>query len=307
MIALLSPHQPAATHATVAEVIKAVIALTSPNAFNPNGGNGTDPQVMTSPSGDTNANSNSESPTTNATGQFSNAGTSNSDNQPQQVSNPPPGQRDNRLVRELVMQDNIAILVSPMSQDPGHPDPLAAMRRAASPSSVMVDISLNGQDPQAEPETKASESEEPSYSFDPYTVSRRPSVASITSTFCQSITILIELIRKNNSDYSEPYLFHSIRNRLMGMQQRKVENRFHAKEESDRNTTETTSLEEDAQDRQEMEDAMAEMSGKLGIVHLGPLLASVSGRIEVLQNLISSPRHLVSKVRTRVAICLNVQ
>ncbi|KAJ7633140.1 SIT4 phosphatase-associated protein-domain-containing protein [Roridomyces roridus] len=46
-----------------------------------------------------------------------------------------------------------------------------------------------------------------------------PSRASCTSSVVNSIAILIELIRKNNSDYFEPYLFHTLRNRLIQVQQ----------------------------------------------------------------------------------------
>jgi len=80
----------------------------------------------------------------------------------------------------------------------------------------------------------------------------------------------------------------------MGMQQRKVENRFQAKEKSEVDDSHTSSLEEDAQDRQDMEDTMAEMSEKLGIVHLGPLLSQISDRIGDLQCVIKDPRHVVS-------------
>ncbi|KAJ7901148.1 hypothetical protein B0H14DRAFT_3423059 [Mycena olivaceomarginata] len=42
-----------------------------------------------------------------------------------------------------------------------------------------------------------------------------PSRASCTSAVVHSIAIIMELIRKNNSDYFKPYLFHSLRNRLI--------------------------------------------------------------------------------------------
>ncbi|KAI5989239.1 SIT4 phosphatase-associated protein-domain-containing protein [Pisolithus marmoratus] len=42
-----------------------------------------------------------------------------------------------------------------------------------------------------------------------------PDVHSATSSVVHSISIIIELIRKNNSDYFEPYLFHTLRNRLI--------------------------------------------------------------------------------------------
>jgi hypothetical protein len=42
-----------------------------------------------------------------------------------------------------------------------------------------------------------------------------PNRASCTSAVVHSIAIIIELIRKNNSDYFKPYLFYGLRNRLI--------------------------------------------------------------------------------------------
>lgn len=206
------------------------------------------------------------------------------------------GQRDNRLIRELVMPENIAMLVEPMrkrilTNDGAHPE----IRQG---HDVLVDVELNGEEaamPIVRSDLGSARDEVPTYSFDPYQVSRLPSTGSVSSSFCQSISILIELIRKNNSDYSEPYLFHSIRNRLMGMQQRKVEIRFQAKDQAEQEDKHTSSFEEDAQDRQDMEDTMAKMSEKLGIVHLGPLLSQVSERIGELQDAILHARLSVSR------------
>jgi hypothetical protein len=211
-----------------------------------------------------------------------------------------PGQRDNRLIRDLVLASHIAMLVEPMHRKAMWRNDEEAVRVNDATSDDLVEVNLQERDPKDTadnlpvgdaPHENIKDSR---YSFDPYRVEKLPSPSSISSSFCQSITILIELIRKNNSDYSEPYLFHSIRNRLMGMQQRKVENRFQAKEKSEVDDSHTSSLEEDAQDRQDMEDTMAEMSEKLGIVHLGPLLSQISNRIGDLQSVIKDPRHVVS-------------
>nr|GAT52297.1 predicted protein [Mycena chlorophos] len=53
-----------------------------------------------------------------------------------------------------------------------------------------------------------------------------PHRASCASSVVHSIswTIIIELIRKNNSNYFEPYLFHTLRNRLIQVQQRLTTN-----------------------------------------------------------------------------------
>lgn len=40
-----------------------------------------------------------------------------------------------------------------------------------------------------------------------------------SSSAIHAMGVLTELIRKNNSDYFEPYLFHTLRNRLIGVQQ----------------------------------------------------------------------------------------
>ena len=195
------------------------------------------------------------------------------------------------------MPDNIAMLVEPMRRiittiDSGllrQGGTLVEVELNENTADALITNSTGGQ-----PRTEITP-----YSFDPYEVNKLPSIGSTTSSFCQSITILIELIRKNNSDYSEPYLFHSIRNRLMGMQQRKVETRFQAKDKAEQEDKHTSSLEEDAQDRQDMEDTMAKMSEKLGIVHLGPLLSQVSERIGDLQEAILHARHPVSSLRER--------
>ena len=215
-------------------------------------------------------------------------------------SNISPGQRDNRLIRDLVLASHIAMLVEPMHRKAMWRNDEEAVHVSDMKSDNLVEVDLQEGDakdtvdevPVGEPPQE--NIKDSRYSFDPYRVEKLPSPASSSSSFCQSITILIELIRKNNSDYSEPYLFHSIRNRLMGMQQRKVENRFQAKEKSEMDDSHTSSLEEDAQDRQDMEDTMAEMSEKLGIVHLGPLLSQISDRIGDLQSVIKDPRHVVS-------------
>ena len=59
----------------------------------------------------------------------------------------------------------------------------------------------------------------------PYDQPASPSIASATSSLCNGINVLIELIRKNNSDFSEPHLFHTTRNRLIILQQQQRERR----------------------------------------------------------------------------------
>ncbi|KAF9242109.1 SIT4 phosphatase-associated protein-domain-containing protein [Melanogaster broomeanus] len=77
-----------------------------------------------------------------------------------------------------------------------------------------------------------------------------------------SISIIIELIRKNNSDYFEPYLFHTLRNRLI------------------QNARET------------LEAAMQEMVDRMGVVNLGSLLAIMCERLPDFQRFLREPRSL---------------
>lgn len=289
----MSPYESPSTHLTISEIVKAIISLTSPNAFSPNGGNGGDQGEAGSASDGANAaaNANASSPVDSTSGP-----TATSANATNDIA-PSVGQRDNRLIRELVMPGNIAMLVEAMKRTVSTTDASVPKQDRHRTSLVEVNLDDGSADTPASKTTDVSmqNASEP-YSFDPYQVTKLPSIASVTSSFCQSITILIELIRKNNSDYSEPYLFHSIRNRLMGMQQRKVEIRFQAKDQAEQEDKHTSSLEEDAQDRQDMEDTMAKMSEKLGIVHLGPLLSQVSEHIGELQEAILHARHPVSHI-----------
>jgi serine/threonine-protein phosphatase 6 regulatory subunit 3 len=102
---------------------------------------------------------------------------------------------------------------------------------------------------------------------------RLPNVRSATSSVVNSISVIVELIRKNNSDYFEPYLFHTVRNRLIQVQQQQpVQN-------------------EDG--RKALEDAMQELVNRMGVVHLGPLLDIMCENMEKLQALLHKPRSLV--------------
>lgn len=289
----MSPYESPSTHLTISEIVKAIINLTSPNAFSPNGGNGGDQGEAGSASDGANAaaNANASSPLDSTSGPIATSANATND------SAAPIGQRDNRLIRELVMPENIAMLVEAVKRTVATMDGTVPAQDRHRTSLVEVDLDDGSAETSASKTTDipVQNASEP-YSFDPYQVTKLPSIASVTSSFCQSITILIELIRKNNSDYSEPYLFHSIRNRLMGMQQRKVEIRFQAKDQAEQEDKHTSSLEEDAQDRQDMEDTMAKMSEKLGIVHLGPLLSQVREHIGELQEAILHPRHPVSYI-----------
>ena len=103
---------------------------------------------------------------------------------------------------------------------------------------------------------------------------RLPNHESSSSAVIHSIGIIIELIRQNNSDYFEPYLFHTLRNRLIQYQQQ-----IH-----------TYSNKEG---RRLLESAMQEMVDRMGVVHLGPLLDLMSDRLEDFQRYLVQPRSLV--------------
>jgi serine/threonine-protein phosphatase 6 regulatory subunit 3 len=99
-----------------------------------------------------------------------------------------------------------------------------------------------------------------------------PSIASATSSVIQSISVVIELIRKNNSDYFEPYLFHTLRNRLIDVQQH---------------------LQNVADGREELEQVMNEMVDRMRVVHLGSVLEVMCDCMDAFQRYLRHPRSLV--------------
>ena len=101
----------------------------------------------------------------------------------------------------------------------------------------------------------------------------RPTFESSISSVTHSIAVVVELIRKNNSDYFEPFLFHTLRNRLIQVQQ-------HSQLSG-----------EDI--RSSLEQVMAEMVNRMGVVHLGPVLEVLSARISEFQKYLKAPRSLV--------------
>ena len=119
----------------------------------------------------------------------------------------------------------------------------------------------------SDPEQHASDQQTPTTS----SMQIKPDPDCAASSVVQSICIIIELIRQNNSDYFEPYLFHTIRNRLVKIQnqpQRQV-------------------------GREALEDAFNEMVNRMGVVHLGPLLEVMCDKLDALQNYLRNPRSLV--------------
>lgn len=102
--------------------------------------------------------------------------------------------------------------------------------------------------------------------------SELPNGHSATSSVIHSISVIIELIRKNNSDYFEPYLFHTLRNRLIQVQQQ---------------------LQGAENARETLETAMKEMVDRMGVVNLGPLLDIMCERLPDFQRFLRQPRSLV--------------
>lgn len=98
-----------------------------------------------------------------------------------------------------------------------------------------------------------------------------PNVESSTSSVVQSICIIVELMRQNNSDYFEPYLFYILRNRLMHTQQTMQ-----------------------VYDRDALERNMKEIADHVGVVHLRPLLEIICDRLEQLNHFLRNPRSIVS-------------
>lgn len=106
---------------------------------------------------------------------------------------------------------------------------------------------------------------------------RLPNHESSTSAVIHSIGIIIELVRQNNADYFEPYLFHTLRNRLIQYQQQ-----IHTYS--------------NREGRQLLEKAMQEMVDRMGVVHLGPLLDLICDHLEDLQRYLIRPRSLVKNL-----------
>ncbi|TFK36388.1 SIT4 phosphatase-associated protein-domain-containing protein [Crucibulum laeve] len=151
------------------------------------------------------------------------------------------GPSSNRFARELADRDGVAKLVSYMLYDF---------------SSIKTDL-------------QDSSSSSPAL----------PNVESATSSIVQSISVVVELIRKHNSDYFEPYLFHTLRNRLIQVQQQ---------------------LHGQADGRETLEAAMKEMVDRMGVVHLGPLLEIMCARLEEFQKYLKAPRTSDGPISTTV-------
>jgi serine/threonine-protein phosphatase 6 regulatory subunit 3 len=161
------------------------------------------------------------------------------------------GPSSNRFARQLAARGSVQEMVGYILQDFPDVQQFGVSNAESTPS--ISDESLSSIDVNRAPEY--------------------PNVQSATSSVVHSIAVIVELIRKNNSDYFEPYLFHTIRNRLIQVQQQQP------------------AQTEDG--RKALEDAMQEMVDRMGVVHLGPLLDVMCENMEKLQGFLHKPRSLV--------------
>lgn len=186
------------------------------------------------------------------------------------------GPASNRFARELAQRDNVQTLVEYILDD------FSGVKKVPDKESKSV--------PEKSAETKQKDDdkdedddmkEDDESDHDPPDV--LPSLESSTSSVVNSICIIIELIRQNNSDYFEPYLFHTLRNRLIQIQQQ----------------LQPPTAEES---RETLERSMREMVDRMGVVHLGPVLEIFCDRLEQVHKYLQTPRSLVS---TEPPLCLH--
>lgn len=218
-------------------------------------------------------------------------------------------------MRELVSEQSISTLIGFMLDQAPLSDEAGTQDKAASEKGSLVDVDMDAEGdthPEGETSTETASKDEPASVYDPHVVHPLPSVLSATSSLCNITLIVIELIRRNNSDYSEPHLFHTLRNRLMsvGMQQQQKQQQ----EQQDRDARNANGANEDepsaeaveTKQRESMEEAMEEISGQMGIVHLGHLLTGLSAKIEGLQTLIREPRSIVSGIFKSLVVLISL-
>ena len=167
------------------------------------------------------------------------------------------GPASNRFARELAHPDSVSKLVEYMLTDFGVGSNAATTTETQSNPFQMSDMSTPPESPSSSSSVLL------------------PNAQSSTSSLVHSISVIIELIRKNNSDYFEPYLFHTLRNRLIQVQQ-------HLQTHTD-------------DGREALELAMKEMVDRMGVVHLGSVLEIMCDKLDRFQHYLREPRSLVSR------------
>jgi hypothetical protein len=159
------------------------------------------------------------------------------------------GLASNRFARELASRENVQILVD----------------------HILYDFKDISPDPSSNSSPGGDEPSPPA----------PPNYDSATSSIVNSICMIIELIRQNNSDYFEPYLFHTLRNRLIHVQQQ-------------------LSTRDPEEGRVALEGAMKEMVDRIGVVHLGPLLGLFCDHLHELKPYLQKPRSSDGHIPTTV-------
>lgn len=104
---------------------------------------------------------------------------------------------------------------------------------------------------------------------------------SSISSFMNTAATVMELIRKNNSDYFEQYLFLRAREHLMAVQESMQQD---CKEG------------ETADCKPVLEKAMDEIMSKCGLVNLGTLISAICDKLHLLQDRLRRPLSPVSNM-----------
>ncbi|CCA74558.1 hypothetical protein PIIN_08510 [Serendipita indica DSM 11827] len=106
------------------------------------------------------------------------------------------------------------------------------------------------------------------------------------SSFMNAASTVMELIRKNNSDYFEQYLFLRAREHLMAVQEAMMQEEHPEGESTDC--------------RPALEAAMEEIMAKCGLVNLGTLISAICDNLHVLQARLKEPRSLALPIPSTV-------
>lgn len=295
LIDYLSPEYPAETHNHVAEFVKAIINFCS--TANSNAATA----EFSQPS------SNSGQGAQTAWGQAKGNG--------HQEDEKPSHWVDSRLLRELASEDSVARLLGymfdvlpvvdsqkaqtevkiketnadslPKKEDPITPttstfkDFVSTPAGSAEASLATSVASLPANQSHLTP-AQPSLLRLPTVPLSPFFKSN-PTADSVTSSLTNSLAILIDLIRKNNSDFSEQQILHYLRKRIPP--------------------------DPDPSDGKEGKSTAERIQEHLDdgptVVHLGPLLRLVSERLGDFQTLLKNPRSDVSLPAHRVCVSMH--
>ena len=178
----------------------------------------------------------------------------------------------NRFPRQLVSKELVQSLVSFMLDDAIDPPSNGAQHPlSTTPSDLQED--------DAHSDSASLSSAASDYHSVASTATERS-----TSSLLQVASVIIELMRKNNSDFFEPYLFHTLRHRLIQVQQQYIPTLIRTSLDPQKHA---------GDDREILEQTMASMVDQMGIVHFGGLLEILSDRLSEFQDLLKTPRSFV--------------